>query len=62
MDRLAAMSFAEYCRACPGCGMAHAFEWSEREQAGWCIACGYFQHYYNYQHYLSSRDDEESVG
>jgi hypothetical protein len=56
------MAFAEYCRACPGCGLSHAFEWSERDKAGWCIACGYFQHYYDYNHFLSSRDDEEPVG
>ena len=55
------MGFAEYARSCPMCGLSHAFEWAEREKAGWCIGCGYFQHYHSYTDYLTRPDDDEPV-
>lgn len=55
------MGHAESNKACPKCGLTHSFEWVERSQTGWCINCGYFEYYPNYQAFLEDSDDDNTI-
>jgi ribosomal protein S27AE len=49
---------SESNRACPKCGAVHAFEWVDRSNTGWCLVCGYFEHYESYTRYLDNPDED----
>jgi uncharacterized protein (DUF983 family) len=54
------MSFMESNKTCPGCGRPHAFEWNVRTNTGWCLVCGYYEYFIDYDDFKSSQSDEDN--